>query len=317
MCISCFQLTDFSALTNEWIRNPWDPAWLKSFYFFFIHSSDTGPGRTHECCNMLQISMVLTLSCSCASVNLLILPLHLTLRNIDVNIQPDFNSRESYRQLSGEDQAIMVWLRTGAIRLWCHTLTKSCARESSMCHCGLSPMMVEHFLQDCQTHQKLRAEPWPADTHQQTKFLLSASGGSPVREKKYSLVKNLKHTEKCMSELPEFLSEWTAKKKKHVFMTSIFRSFHCLTTQVWNFNTLSTSNISDNQHNQNSCHNCLQGLSSQVLVSPCFCFFRTWSERKAWSFHTECIPWVRHIWRHFKTSAWVVPTRLGVGGREL
>ena len=134
MCISCFQLTDFSALTNEWIRNPWDPAWLKSFYFFFIHSSDTGPGRTHECCNMLQISMVLTLSCSCASVNLLILPLHLTLWNTDVNIQPDFkfNSRESYHQLSGEDQAIMVWLEnqdSGAIHwqnsalgnLWCAT----------------------------------------------------------------------------------------------------------------------------------------------------------------------------------------------------
>ena len=202
--------------------------------------------------------MVLTLSCSCASVNLLILPLHLTLRNIDVNIQPDFNSRESYRQLSGEDQAIMVWLRTGAIRLWCHTLTKSCARESSMCHCGLSPVMVEHFLQDCQTHQKLRAEPWPADTHQQTKFLLSASGGSPVREKKYSLVKNLKHIEQHMSELPEFLSEWTAKKKKHVFMSSIFRSFQCLTTPFWNLNTLSTSNISDSQHNQNSWNNCLQ-----------------------------------------------------------
>ena len=175
-------------------------------------------------------------------------PLHLTLRNIDVNIQPDFNSRESYRQLSGEDQAIMVWLRTGAIRLWCHTLTKSCARESSMCHCGLLPMMVEHFLQDCQTHQKLRAEPWPADTHQHTKFLLLASGGSPVREKKYSLVKNLKHTEKCMSELPEFLSEWTAKKKKYVFTTSIFRPFHCLTTPY-------------SQHNQNLCNNCLQRLS--------------------------------------------------------
>ena len=43
--------------------------------------------------------------------------------------------------------------------------------------CGTLPMTVEHVLQDCQTHQNVRAEAWPADTL--------------VREKVYGPVENL------------------------------------------------------------------------------------------------------------------------------
>ena len=35
--------------------------------------------------------------------------------------------------------------------------------ESSACHCSTSPLTVEHFLQDCQNHQNLSADTWPAD----------------------------------------------------------------------------------------------------------------------------------------------------------
>ena len=60
--------------------------------------------------------------------------------------------------------------------------TKFRIGESAVCHCGTSlhELTLEHFLQDCQTHQILRAETWPADT--------------PVREKIYGPVKNLQRT---------------------------------------------------------------------------------------------------------------------------
>ena len=58
--------------------------------------------------------------------------------------------------------------------------TKFRIEESAVCHCGTSPMTVEHFPHDCQTHQNLRAETWPADT--------------PVREKTYGPVENLQRT---------------------------------------------------------------------------------------------------------------------------
>ena len=65
----------------------------------------------------------------------------------------------------------------------CHLkemFTKFRTGESSACHCGTSPMTVEHFLQDCQNHQTLRIETWPADTL--------------VREKIYGRVENLQRT---------------------------------------------------------------------------------------------------------------------------
>ena len=65
-----------------------------------------------------------------------------------------------------------------------HMFTKFCMRESSACHGGTSPMTVEHFLQDCQNHQNLRAETWPANTS--------------VREKIYSPVENLQRMVACV-----------------------------------------------------------------------------------------------------------------------
>ena len=77
---------------------------------------------------------------------------------------PDFNSRDSSYQLSREYQVIIVQLRTGHSRLRHHMFTKFLIGESCACHCGTSPMTMEHFQQDCQNHQNLRAETWPADT---------------------------------------------------------------------------------------------------------------------------------------------------------
>ena len=73
--------------------------------------------------------------------------------------------------------------------------------DSSACLCGTSPMTVEHFLQDCQTHQKLRAETWPADT--------------PVREKIYDPVEVssvLEHASKLPGNLSERTTTTTKKK---------------------------------------------------------------------------------------------------------
>ena len=70
---------------------------------------------------------------------------------------PDFNSRDSFYQLSREDQVIIMRLRTGHSRLRHHMFTKFRVGESSACHCGISPMTVEHFPQDCQNHQNLTA----------------------------------------------------------------------------------------------------------------------------------------------------------------
>ena len=111
---------------------------------------------------------------------------------------PDYNNRNSYYQLSREDKVVMVRLGTGQSRLRHHMFTKFRIGESTVCHCGTSPMIVEHFLQDCQTHQNLRAETWPADT--------------PVREKIYGPMRT-SSVQQHTSELPEFLSERTTKKK--------------------------------------------------------------------------------------------------------
>ena len=81
-------------------------------------------------------------------------------------------------------------------------------------HCGTSPMMVVHFLQDCQTDENLSAETWPAD--------------KPVRDKIYRPVENLQRT----SELPVFLYEWTTKKKKTKHTLSPTR-FSLLVRGTW------------------------------------------------------------------------------------
>ena len=61
--------------------------------------------------------------------------------------------------------------------------------------------MAEHFLEDCQTHQKLRAETWPADI--------------PAWDKLCSLWRS-SSVQRHMYQLPEFLSETTpTTEKKH------------------------------------------------------------------------------------------------------
>ena len=101
-------------------------------------------------------------------------------------------ARDSSYQLSREDQVIIVHLRTGHSRPRHHMFTKFCRGESSAYLCGTLPMTVEHFLQDCQNHQNLRAETWRGDTL--------------VREKIYGLWRTF-NVWRHMSELLEFLSD--------------------------------------------------------------------------------------------------------------
>ena len=62
-------------------------------------------------------------------------------------------------------------------------------------------MTVEHFLQDCEIHQNLRAETWPVN--------------KSVREKIYGLVEILQRTAPYV-DLQEFLSERTTTAKKNI-----------------------------------------------------------------------------------------------------
>ena len=73
-----------------------------------------------------------------------------------------------------------VRLGTGPSRLGRRMFTKFRSGESSACHCATPPTTVKHCLQDCQNHQNLGEETWPADTS--------------VREKIYDSVENLQRT---------------------------------------------------------------------------------------------------------------------------
>ena len=93
----------------------------------------------------------------------------------------DVDTRGSFCQVSIGDLVITVQLRTGLPRLRHHLFKKFCIElEESSAPLWYIPMTVEVFLQDCQNHQNLRAETWPAVTL--------------VREKIYSPVENLQHT---------------------------------------------------------------------------------------------------------------------------
>ncbi|XP_070181840.1 uncharacterized protein [Littorina saxatilis] len=71
---------------------------------------------------------------------------------------PDYNKKDAYYLLPRDDQVVIVRLRTGHCRLKHHLYTKFHIGDSASCPCGTSPMTVQHFLQDCPTHQNLRAE---------------------------------------------------------------------------------------------------------------------------------------------------------------
>ncbi|KAK7097552.1 uncharacterized protein [Littorina saxatilis] len=93
---------------------------------------------------------------------------------------PDYNKKDAYYLLPRDDQVVIVRLRTDHCRLKHHLYTKFHIGDSASCPCGTSPMTVEHFLQDCPTHQNLRAETWPADT--------------PMRDKLYGPMESLRRT---------------------------------------------------------------------------------------------------------------------------
>ena len=93
---------------------------------------------------------------------------------------PDHNPRDSFYQLSREEQVIIMRLRTGHCRLRHHLFTKFNIGDSPVCPCGTADMTVEHLLQHCPTHQNLRADTWPAQT--------------PIREKIFGPVEDLRRT---------------------------------------------------------------------------------------------------------------------------
>ncbi|KAK7090611.1 hypothetical protein V1264_010383 [Littorina saxatilis] len=93
---------------------------------------------------------------------------------------PQYNPRDSYYQLSRKDQVIIVRLRTGHCRLRHHMFSKFHIGDTPVCHCGIADMTVEHLLQHCPIHQKLRAETWSADT--------------PVQEKIFGTLQSLRCT---------------------------------------------------------------------------------------------------------------------------
>ena len=112
----------------------------------------------------------------------------------------------------------MVQLRTGHLRLRQHMFTKFRIGE---CHCGTSPMTVEHFLQDCQTHQNVRSETWPADT--------------PVREKIYGPVENLQHTVAYVraAGVPVWVNDEEEEETWHCNLIAIFRTIFI---KLWHSN---------------------------------------------------------------------------------
>ena len=63
----------------------------------------------------------------------------------------NFNASPSQTSASGTG--------TSDIQDWGnHKFTTLCIGDTLVCHCSTSPVRVEGLLQDCQTHQNLRAE---------------------------------------------------------------------------------------------------------------------------------------------------------------
>jgi hypothetical protein len=60
-----------------------------------------------------------------------------------------FNARDGYFQLSQNEQVIILRLQSGQNRMRYHLHTKFKIGTTSLCHCGLVDMTVEHFQQDC------------------------------------------------------------------------------------------------------------------------------------------------------------------------
>lgn len=69
--------------------------------------------------------------------------------------------RDSYHQLTRQEQVIIFRLRTGHNRLNCHMNKRLKLVPSPRCPCGEADQTAEHVLQECRNLQSLRARTWP------------------------------------------------------------------------------------------------------------------------------------------------------------
>nr|KAG5700272.1 hypothetical protein BaRGS_022899 [Batillaria attramentaria]KAG5710737.1 hypothetical protein BaRGS_035139 [Batillaria attramentaria] len=69
--------------------------------------------------------------------------------------------RDSYHQLTRQEQVIIFRLRTGHNRLNCHMNKRLKLVPSPRCPCGEADQTAEHVLQECRDLRSLRARTWP------------------------------------------------------------------------------------------------------------------------------------------------------------
>ena len=101
--------------------------------------------------------------------------------------------------------------RTGRSSLRHDVVTQFRIGDSTACHCGTSPMTVEHFLQDCQTRQNLRAETWPAaDTAVRGEKIVRPCGEPPACS---SMRPSYRRS--CLSERRRRRRVWSPRRGRH------------------------------------------------------------------------------------------------------
>ena len=80
------------------------------------------------------------------------------------------SQRDDYHLLSGEQQVVLVRLRTGHNRLNSHIHGKLKLTSSPTCPCGQEDQTTEHVLQRCLLHKATREDVWPVSTSRTTKL---------------------------------------------------------------------------------------------------------------------------------------------------
>jgi ribonuclease HI len=83
--------------------------------------------------------------------------------------------KDSYHQLTRQQQVVIFRLRTGHCRLNQHMYKKFRLTESPKCHCGEDDETVEHVLQHCHLLETLRKQVWPTPVPLQQKLHGSVS----------------------------------------------------------------------------------------------------------------------------------------------
>ena len=78
-------------------------------------------------------------------------------------------TRDSYHQLTRQEQVIIFRLRTGHNRLNKHLHRLKIVRSPG-CQCGKGEQTADHILQDCEDLQNLRHNTWPVETSVQDKL---------------------------------------------------------------------------------------------------------------------------------------------------